>query len=77
MMTLPSQGEDLGLVQACLRDAEDGYLLVCQATRVDRLSPHSLKFTMRGAETCLWRMHEAVACIAWQREGDEGVAITA
>ena len=74
---MPSRGEDLGLVQACLRDAEDGYLLVRQATRVARLSPHSCKFTMRGAETCLWRMHEAVACIAWQREGDEGVAITA
>ena len=74
---MPSPGEALGLVQACLRDAEDGYLLVRQATRVARLSPHSYKFTMRGAETCLWRMCEALTCIAWQREGDEGVAITA
>lgn len=62
-------------MQACLRDAEDCYLLVRQAQLVSRLSPHSFKFKMHGAETCLWPMHEAIACIAWQLAGDDGTAI--
>ena len=73
---VPSRGQELRLVRACLRDASDCALLVQQAQQVAPLSPHSYRFTMRGAATCLWLMHEVVSCIAWQMEGEGGIAIT-
>ena len=72
---MPSRGQELGFVRACLRDSSDCALIVQQAQRVSPLSPHSFKFTMRDAVTCIWLMHEAVSCIAWQLGGEEGVAV--
>ena len=73
--TMVCRGEELGVVRACLRDANDCALIVQKVQVVSKLSSHSFKYTMGDATNCVWRMCEAVNCIAWQQAGEDGVAI--
>ena len=61
----------MGRVLACCCDEGGACLLVEVGTRVEQHSTHSSKWhTQRSAIKCMWLMHEATRCAAWQWEGD-------
>ena len=69
------RGAEVGLIVACCEDEGSHYLVVDKPTMLAVLSPHSRRWSARVGSRDVWRVTEAVSCMAWKIDDDEVTTI--
>ena len=69
------RGDEVGQVQACLRDESGCCLLVNRGHKIAQCSLHSSTWSMREPVPFMWLVEETGNCVAWQLHDGEVTAI--
>ena len=69
------RGDEVGQVQACLRDESGCCLLVNRGHKIVQCSLHSSTWSMREPVPFMWLVEETGNCVAWRLHDGEVTAI--